>query len=78
VRTAVVVSLVEALRARSWREEPDGEDGAFRLVDCALEDTPSTLRALFGFADDVEVLAPDALRRTIAERAARAARRYGR
>jgi predicted DNA-binding transcriptional regulator YafY len=79
VRTAVIVTLVEALRARSdWREQPDGDDGAFRLVDCALDDTPSMVRLLFSFADDLEVIAPDALRRKMAERAARAARRYGR
>ncbi|MBX3221094.1 MAG: WYL domain-containing protein [Labilithrix sp.] len=59
------------LRARRAQVSADARDPLFVVVAAAVDDSPVTRRLLLGHGDDVEVLAPPALRREIADRARR-------
>jgi predicted DNA-binding transcriptional regulator YafY len=71
---AVRRSWLAAAAVRVAAEGPDAP-GWLRL-DASFDDTLHAERVLWTLADDVEVLAPDALRATIAARAAATAARY--
>jgi predicted DNA-binding transcriptional regulator YafY len=73
VRNAMLQTVLDELHARDVETEP----GSTTLVECTVDDTAATRRRLLGFAIDLEVLAPDTLRRELADRAGQAARLYG-
>ena len=71
VRRSALEVVSVRLRARRARVSDDAHDPLFAIMAVAVDDSSATRRLLLGHGDEVEVLAPPALRREIAERARR-------
>lgn len=71
VRRTALELVARRLGARGARVEGDAKDPLFVIVAAAVDDSSTTRRLLLGHGDEVEVLAPLALRDEIAERARR-------
>ena len=71
VRRTALELVAGRLGARGARVSGDAKDPLFVIVAAAVDDSSLTRRLLLGHGDEVEVLAPLALRNEIAERARR-------
>lgn len=72
-RACVLASVIERLRKSSIRV---ASDDAVTVTTVTIEDNLTSRRLLFAHADEIEVLAPLALRKEIAARARRAFERH--